>query len=212
MTNVSIQIQADLADQTVWDALLDTAHAAHGTPALSAFVPFPTDVRRGGIAPRRAGGADLMEADPLLRAASHPLAQAFREAAPEAGWYEPYPGDEISLDFSSRFGCYCLIGAEGRQDAPFYSSQMTAYVVYMPPRLHYPWHNHLGEELYLVLAGEAEFHVEGEPSRILGVGSTVEHAAWQRHALTTHESPVLAYVIWRSDLLAKPQLTHETAA
>jgi len=102
-----------------------------------------------------------------------------------------------------RFGCYCLIGP----NAPFFSLKMHAFVVYMPPHLFYPWHNHPGEEMYLTIAGEAEFMKVGEDNKILRAGGVSEHKSNQPHAMRTHNCPVMAYVIWRNNFETGPVWT-----
>lgn len=191
--------------RAAFDALLDAARTAHSAhPELAAFCAFPDDLAATPVESHRIVAAALMESDEALRAAAlHPLARAFLAASPVAKWRETYKDTAIGEDFMRRFGCYCLIGAGGA----FRSAQMNAYVVYMPPALYYPWHHHPGEEMYYVLAGEAEFHREGEPAEVLGAGQSSQHASNQPHAMRTIGEPVLAYVIWRSHLKTPPVLT-----
>lgn len=103
----------------------------------------------------------------------------------------------------SRFGCYCIIGDGGA----FSSRQMWAWMVYMPAELPYPFHEHPGEEIYLVIAGSATFHAHGKPARTCAPGDTVFHAANQPHATDTHSRPLLALVLWRNGFDSPPVLT-----
>ena len=139
----------------------------------------------------------------LQSADVHPFAKAFLEASPVAFWRDTYAGTDIGQDFMDRFGCYCLIGEGGA----YHSAQMLGFVVYMPPGLYYPWHHHPAEEMYVVLAGEANFHRENAPSEILTRGQTSFHASNQPHAMETREHSVLAYVVWRNGSGIKPVLT-----
>ena len=192
-------------DRALWDHLLLTARQVHQrTPALSAFCPFPEDVTPQEVKPYDIPAAQLMAAergwflDDIVE-----LRDAFIAAGPLAQWRETYKDTDIGQDFMDRFACYCLIGVGGA----FTSPKMCAWVVYMPPRLYYPWHHHPGEEMYLTLAGEAEFMREGASNEILRPGDTSQHASNQPHAMETHAHPVMAYVVWRNGFETPPVLT-----
>ena len=62
--------------------------------------------------------------------------------------------------------------------------------------------------MYLVIAGEAEFAIEGEASKTLRPGDTIYHRSNVPHALTTYDHPIMAYVLWRGDLKTKPVFTY----
>ena len=191
-----------------FDALLEQARAAHrDTADIARFCPFPTDLRSSSFTAFHIKSADLMAADPVMNAPdAHPLARAFIAAGPQAQWRETYKNTMIGDDFMDRFACYCLIG----QGGPWISDQMAGFVVYMPPGLHYTWHHHPAEELYYVLAGQAEFLREGADSKVLHTGDSSFHASNQPHAMETHDHPVMAYVIWRNHLGTPPVLTERT--
>lgn len=193
-----------------WDKLLAELRQTHKTvSALQAFCAFPDDPRRQDIAPHHIPAADLMYNDPDLSTDRFTdLRDALIDAAPLAQWRETYRNTVMGPDFLDRFGCYEIIG----QDAPFACEDMRSFVVYAPPGLYYPWHHHPAEELYLVIAGEAEFALEGAPPQILRPGDTVFHPSSRPHAMTTHASPVMAYVLWRGDLETKPVFTYPEAA
>ena len=185
---------------TLLHALRDT-HAAHD--GLQAFCAFPTDLTPQPVAPHAIPAARLM-ADQSWPPGPHDgLRDAFLAAGPQARWRETYKGANIGQDFLDRFGCYTLIGAGGA----FHSAQVWAWMVYMPPHLHYTWHHHPGEEIYMVLAGSARFFRQGAPSEVLGPGGTSQHGAHQPHAMETGEDPVMALVLWRNGFDTGPVLT-----
>ena len=187
-----------------FQALLHAAKTAHDTHAqLKDFVAFPTDLQPSPYQAYHIPAADLLERDPDMLGAPDPLARAFVNAGPDAQWRETYKDTDIGADFMDRFACYCLIGAGG----PWISQQMSGYVVYMPPNLHYPWHHHPAEEMYLVLAGQARFMREGSDPEILHPGDTSFHASNQPHAMETGDHSVMAYVTWRNNLGTPPVLT-----
>lgn len=193
-----------------FDTLLAEVRCLHrATPSLTEFCPFPADTKPQPLTPHHIPASDLLQAETALTTARHkPVRDAVIAAAPGAKWRETYKGTDIGEDFLARFGCYSLIGAGGA----FQSRQMWAWFVYMPAHLHYPWHHHPGEECYFVLAGEAEFHAEGHASQTLGEGNSSLHASNQPHAMTTHDAPVLAYVIWRNGFDTAPRLTTREVA
>ena len=126
--------------RALWDHLLEQARAAHqASAALTNFCPFPDDVTAQPVSPYHIPAADLMTADhPLPSSGLSALRDAFVAAGSSAHWRETYKGTDIGQDFLDRFACYSLIGP----GAPWTSSSMYAFVVYMPPGLWYPWHQH----------------------------------------------------------------------
>ncbi len=189
----------------IWQAVLSAARDVHRShPAVSAFCGFPHDIAPQPVTPFHIPAADLFGSEPDLATSQYAgFRDALVTASPYARWRETYKETDIGDDFLARFGCYCLIGDGG----PFASQQMRAWMVYMPPRLHYRWHHHASEEMYLVIAGEAEFLSKGAAPETLGPGDTSTHARNQPHAMETYENPVLAYVVWRNGFDGLPTLT-----
>lgn len=194
-------------DRPRWDALLDAAREAHcASPALHDFCAFPNDIRPQPVTSFHIDAATLMGNESGLFTDHYAeLRDAFVACGPTAQWRETYKGTEIAQDFMDRFGCYCLIGDGG----PFASDKMAAWVVYMPPKLYYPWHHHPAEEMYLTLAGEAQFMRHGCAPEVLGAGQTSTHESNQPHAMETFAHPVIAYVVWRNGFETPPVLTRD---
>ncbi len=192
-------------ERQTWDRVLTAARSAHQrSPAMKAFCPFPDDVTPQAVEAFHIPAADLLAQETRLHTQDHAdLRDASVAAGSFARWRETYKGTDIGQDFMDRFGCYALIGGGGA----FTSQQMWAWVVYMPEGLYYPWHHHPGEEMYLVLAGQAEFMAEGRPNEILRPGQTSQHRSNQPHAMQTHDHPVMAMVIWRNGFDTAPVLT-----
>ncbi|SHJ11894.1 dimethylsulfoniopropionate lyase DddQ [Shimia gijangensis] len=191
----------------IFDTLLDVARKAHqASTEMTAFCPFPDDIRATEATAFHIPASDLFQAETGLFTDHHDdFRKALVAAAPYVRWRETYKGTDIGQDFLDRFGCYCLIGP----DAPFHSDQMFCWMVYMPPGLHYPWHHHPGEEMYLVLGGEAEFFRKGAADETLRSGDVCQHGSNQPHAMETFEHPVLAYVVWRNGFATPPVLTKD---
>lgn len=188
----------------VWDRLLAEARRAHtGSAALSEFCAFPDDLAAQDVTAFPIAAAGLMAREAGFAPGPNPFRDAFVAAGPLAMWRETYKGTDIGEDFMARFGCYCLIGAGGA----FSSQKMWAWVVYMPADLHYRWHHHPAEEAYYVIDGTAEFFRYGEAPERLGAQAVSVHRSNQPHAMTTHEAPVMAYVVWRNGFETPPVLT-----
>ncbi|MEO1139267.1 MAG: dimethylsulfonioproprionate lyase family protein [Pseudomonadota bacterium] len=193
-----------------WDTLLTEVKAAHARlPALQDFCAFPNTVTAQKITPHHDPLSDLMQADPALHAPNDltPLREALKDAAGSARWRETYRDTDYGQILHASFGCYEILG----QDTPLGTQDMRSFVIYQKPGFHYPMHHHPAEELYLVVAGEGEFHIEGEPSRHLMPGDTAFHPSNAPHALTTTDHPILAYVLWRGDLGTKPVWSYPEA-
>ena len=192
-----------------WQAILDTARAVHAaSPELQAFCPFPDPVGPQNVDIHIDPLCEVMRADDSLESPKHAaFCEALMAAAPLAQWRETYRDTPIGDVLHAHFGTFAILGL----DAPFATDEMRGFLVYQRPGYHYPMHHHPAEEMYFVLAGEAEFHVDGEGSRILRPGDTQFHETNQPHALTTHNRSVLAYVLWRGDLLTKPVFTYPDA-
>ncbi|MGI9390213.1 MAG: dimethylsulfonioproprionate lyase family protein [Boseongicola sp.] len=190
---------------TVWQTLLSAIRETHHAHCeLAAFCKIPDDIHPQDVEPFYIPAADLLHREKGLAALLYmELREAIIAAGPHAHWRETYKDTGIGEDFLSRFGCYCIVGDGG----PFSSQHIRVWVVYMPPRLHYRWHHHVGEEMYLVVAGEAEFFRKGDPPETLQSGQTSKHEPNQPHAMETHDHPVLALVIWRNGFESLPLLT-----
>ena len=179
-------------------------HAA--TPALRAFCPCPEAPQPQPVTAFDIPAAALMQADRdlIVTPATAPLRDAFIAAGPFARWRETYKGSRLGPDFMDRFACYCLIGDGG----PFTAPGIAAYVVYMPPGLYYPYHQHPAEEIYFILAGAAEFLCDGQAAKTLGPGDHVIHPANAPHATRTADLGMMALVLWRNHFDTAPVLTY----
>ncbi len=188
-----------------WTILLAEIRALHAARAdLQEFHPLPDDLPARQVSAYHVPAADLMVATPGdTTPALQPLRDALVACAPLAQWRETYQGTDLAAEFRTKFACYEVLGV----DAPFGCDTMRSFVVWMPPGMTYPWHHHPAEEIYVVLAGQAEFALHGEENRILGPGESIFHPSNRPHALFCHDTPVMTYVLWRGDLATRPVFT-----
>lgn len=191
--------------EAVFGTLLTETRAAYRAhPDLMGFAPFPDDVTPQPLQSYHCPCADWLATERGFKPNQYDALQdAIIAASPIARWRETYKGTNIGQDFMDRFGCYSIIGEGG----PFRSERLWLWIVYMPPGLDYPWHDHPAEEIYLVVAGSAVFRKAGVEDQILHPGDTTFHVGSQPHAMETLDQPVLCLVAWRGGFETPPKLT-----
>ncbi len=188
------------------NALAEVRAFYEASPELMAFQKFPEteETKWANLEPHYINPATLFAEDNSLytdKFAS--VREALIAVKDSARWRETYKDTNIGEDFMNRFACYELFGWEGH-----FSCQSTrGFIVYSDNELYYPWHHHPAEEMYFILAGEAEFATEGNAPKMLKPGDTVFHAENQPHNMITKEKGVLAWVQWRGDMSVSPVLT-----
>lgn len=164
------------------------------TPALREFVTWPDTSTLNAREPLAIPAIALVEGMTAAASArTAPVVDAVKAAAPLAHWQQTYTEAEVGRDFLNRYGWFELLGPTGH----FHSDTARAYIAWWGAGLHYPMHLHEAEELYYVLAGEAEFHTEGLASAMISTEGTRYHASNQPHAMDTHGAPVLTLILWR---------------
>ncbi len=192
----------------VWTDLLAEARALHdSTPALSDFCPFPDVAPVDDIDPKVDPLCDAFREDDTLTGPFCAFQTACAKAAPHALWRDTYRDTAIGDVLHAHFGTFEILG----RDTPLKADSMRSFLIYQTPGYHYPLHHHPAEEVYLIIAGEADFVVEGEDTQRLGPGDTAYHPSNAPHALTTTDRSILAYVLWRGDIATKPVFTNPEA-
>ena len=187
-------------------ALSEVRRFYEASPELVQFNPFPddTDLNYRELDPYYINPATLFSEDESLVDGKFPAVRdALLALKDHAFWRETYKDTNIGDAFLNRFGCYELFGLEGHFDC----RKTRGFMVYSTGDLYYPWHHHPAEEMYFILAGEAEFATEGNTPKMLKPGDHVFHAENQPHNMQTYEKGVLAWVQWRGDLTTAPVLT-----
>jgi mannose-6-phosphate isomerase-like protein (cupin superfamily) len=172
-----------------------------GAPPLRDFVSWPDAPRRNTVEPLSIPAILLIDKSTALTSdLTRHVVDAVKAAAPLAHWQQTYTEAEVGRDFLNRYGWFELLGPTGH----FLSDSLRAYIAWWGAGLHYASHLHEAEELYIVLAGAAEFHAEGQPSAMIGPELTRHHGSNQPHAMDTHDEPVLTLVLWRGAGLGGP--------
>lgn len=191
-------------------ALFDQIHALHAAqPVLHGFADLPDGVEQVETEPFLLPAADLFASDTALYSREYgALRDAAQAVAPVAHWRRSYRGGSVDPSFYEGFGCFGVVGAGG----PYVSSSLRAFMIYLPAGFVYPPHRHPAEELYFIIAGEAEFHMDGHAPRRLTPGDHVFHPSDVAHATRTHDHPVLALVYWRGDIATLPSMVAEATS
>jgi len=110
--------------------------------------------------------------------------------------YPPRPGSAADAgDLAERIAFAELIGPQ----APLAAPGCRAGFTLLAPETFYPLHAHPAVELYLVIAGQAQWTTP-DAERIVPPGGFVLHASGQPHAMRTFAEPLLALYGWQGDL------------
>lgn len=110
-------------------------------------------------------------------------------------WHYHYPRRDDAPDLAARIGFAELIGPRGPLTAPGSRVGFTL----MAPRTFYPLHRHPAVELYVVLAGTADW-IAPPVERPVPPGGMILHPANQPHAMRTAAEPLLALYAWHGDI------------
>lgn len=185
-------------------ALFEQIRRVHDTHSvLHGFADWPDGVEQCETVPFHVPAADRFVMDAGLHTTRYSaLRDAAIATAPVAHWRRTYRDEGLDPAFYDNFACFGVVGAGG----PYVSADLRAFMIYLPARFYYPWHHHPAEELYFIIAGEAEFSMQGHAPRILQAGEHVVHPSSVPHATRTHGHPVLALVYWRGDITTLPTM------
>ncbi len=122
------------------------------------------------------------------------IAEAFAAIEPEADWLQNpnYSVASLGPGYVDRYGYVELVGP-GR---PVESADLLVGLLLLGPGMDYPDHAHPAEEVYHVIAGQADWWREDEGWRQKAPGAVIHHAPMVRHAMRTAEEPLLALYCW----------------
>lgn len=160
-------------------ARVETPAAAHGTrnlaDALARSTPLP-------FAPGWVGALDTLElVDPS------PLGRHFADVAPLLPWSPTPRADDHGEDFG-------LAPLDRARDL----GALTVGVMYVRPHRQYPLHHHPPHEVYLTIAGDAEWRFGGHDDyRRIGPDATIYNRPGDVHSAIAGDTPLVAfYVLW----------------
>jgi len=159
--------------------------------------------------PRPASPAGLPVLDWLPQARScaalqtQALVDRIAAMADALPWGQNYDADDFGAAFQARYGFMELIGPRG----PFVAADVASGLLLFAPDTEYPQHRHEAEEIYVVLAGRAEWRAGPEDYREEPPGSVLHRPSWVPHATRMGAEPMLALYLWRGgDLMRKSEI------
>ena len=125
-------------------------------------------------------------------------------------WRQTYTLAQVGGRFLENYGWAELMGPGAITGAV----QISCGVLVLGPDTFYPSHRHEAEEIYLPLAGTAEWRQGDDAAswRRRSPGTLIHHSSEEPHAMRTGEQPLLAMYLWRSaDLRQGARLDHRSA-
>jgi hypothetical protein len=114
-------------------------------------------------------------------------------------WGQTYTTADFSQDFIENYGWMELFGTRGHFD----NQAVAGGFLILGPRVEYPDHHHVAEELYVPLAGSAEWRKGDGAFQPRASGEVIHHPSRANHAMRTAAEPLLALYLWRGGPLAE---------
>ena len=114
-------------------------------------------------------------------------------------WQQTYRIEDVGERFLQNYGWVEILTpgpATGMQ-------QISGGALVLGPDTFYPSHRHEAEEIYLPLAGTAEWLQGDSIWRERPPGTLIHHSSEEPHAMRTGEHPLLAIYLWRSSDLGQ---------
>ncbi|MFE0754104.1 dimethylsulfonioproprionate lyase family protein [Inquilinus sp. NPDC058860] len=179
-----------------------TLLAGFDQPELARFLeewPAP-DAPRRTVEPRALPVLRWLDQAPAVAAAeTRPLVDGVVAMAETLAWGQTYAADDFGDRFLERYGWSELIGLRG----PIASDRLACGFLLLGPEIEYPAHSHAAEEIYLPLAGTADWLRGREGWRQRRPGELIHHPSRMAHAMRTETQPLLALYLWRGGDLAQ---------
>lgn len=121
-------------------------------------------------------------------------------------WRQTYAVEECGPAFLRSYAWTELLGGRGC----FASEHLRVMLLALGAHTHYPAHRHPAVELYLPLAGRADWQAGLEsPYESRAPGTPIYHPSQQWHATRTGDQPLLALCLWRGALDERARLHPE---
>ena len=127
------------------------------------------------------------------RALDRRLAAALASAVPDLVWRRTYSRAQVGARFLENYAWTEFVGPAG----PVRCQRLSGGLLLLGPEVHYPGHRHPAEEIYVPLAGTAEWQRGCEPWTARPPGTAVRHESGAIHAMRTASEPLLALYLWR---------------
>ena len=139
--------------------------------------------------------ADFLDAA-ARQPGSHELVARFAMHKHRLRWEQSYRREDGLVPDAMLDG-YAFNEVVGKH-GPFVSESIRCGIGVWGPAIHYPRHHHQAEEIYLVLAGSAEFELGDAGPVERGVGDVVYVAPNQVHSFSTSDDLLVVFYLWQA--------------
>jgi len=129
-----------------------------------------------------------------LRGPLGSVAEAFAALEPEMRWVqtEGYR-EKLGETYMANYAYTNLVGWKGLVP----HERIACGIFVIGPGQHYPDHHHAAEEIYFPFCGDTLWSQGGAPAGRRAPGSSIHNLPWQRHEMTTVETPLFVLYCWR---------------
>ncbi len=187
----------ELQDLELLTAVRDFTFA-HPHPMVSTFKP---GMRNWGdewraVEPQHLPAAEHVESGLRhARALTRPLLQTFAAHRHRLRWEQSYRAGDglVSEAMLEDYAFADIIGLHG----PFVSDRIRSGILVFGPGIDYPSHHHAAEEIYILLAGNADFELHGEAPARRRAGDVVYVDPNRPHALATRKKALVIFYLWQ---------------
>ena len=110
-------------------------------------------------------------------------------------WEQSYKKSDgvVPDEMLANYGFCEILGKQG----PFVSERIRAGIGIYPPRIEYPIHRHKPEEIYIVLAGNADFMVGAAEGLRKDPGDVIYMKSNTPHGFRTGDEAQVVYYLWQ---------------
>jgi len=129
-------------------------------------------------------------------AASQKLVETFVRHNRRLHWEQSYRQQDglVADAMLAAYGFAEIIGLRG----PFVSERIRAGIAIWGARIDYPPHRHQAEEIYLLLAGSAEFSFDNNAVQTCRAGDVVYVESNRRHGFRTTDESLVVFYLWQA--------------
>ncbi|MES2436122.1 MAG: dimethylsulfonioproprionate lyase family protein [Pseudomonadota bacterium] len=183
------------------DRLLEQVRRAFSdVPEAVAFLAdWPEAEARRAVEPASLAVCDWIAGLQAV-AQTRAVVAALQRVAAGLAWQQTYGANDFGEAFLRGYGWSEFIGLRG----PVPSERLACGVLLLAPGISYSSHAHAAEEVYLPIAGVAEWQKGAGAFVQVPRGQGIHHPSWTPHAMRTQDQPLAALYLWRGgDLAAK---------
>jgi mannose-6-phosphate isomerase-like protein (cupin superfamily) len=152
-----------------------------------------------GVTPTHLAASDILEtafANSEPATPEHGLMSIFVSERASRRWEQSYTKADKAVgdDMLANYGYAEIIGKRG----PFVSERIRAGVGVFGPGIDYPAHRHQAEEIYIILAGSADFRVgSGAQPERREARDTIHVPSQLHHGFCTINEPLVFFYLWQ---------------